>query len=335
MTARLLATERRHSRILGVGTYRPRRVVTNAEICERIDSTEEWIETRSGIVARHFASPGETLPVMAAAAGAEALAHASLEPGQIDCVIVASMSHLVQTPALAVAVAVADALGARHAAAFDLGSACAGFCQALAVAGDLVSSGGAGHVLVIGAERMTDIVEPTDRGIAFLFADGAGAVAVGPSAEPGIGPAVRGADGTYAKALRMDGDWGSASNDPSLPRPYMRMDGRSVFRWAVGQIVPAARRAMAAAGVRPEELAAFVPHQANLRMTEIMVDRLGLPDSVQVATDVTVSGNTSAASIPLAMERLLSEGTVHSGEPALLIGFGAGLNYAGQVALMP
>ncbi|MER8062533.1 MULTISPECIES: beta-ketoacyl-ACP synthase 3 [unclassified Streptomyces] len=333
MTPRLLAPERRHSRILGVGTYRPRRVVTNAEICERIDSTEEWIEKRSGIVARHFASPGETLPVMAAAAGAKALAHAGLEPGQIDCVIVASMSHLVQTPALAVVVA--DALGARHSAAFDLGSACAGFCQALAVASDLVSSGGAGHVLVIGAERMTDIVDPTDRAIAFLFADGAGAVVIGPSAEPGIGPAVRGADGSYAKALRMDSDWGSVRDDPSLPRPYMRMDGRSVFRWAVGQIVPAARRAMAAAGVRPEELAAFVPHQANLRMTEIMVDRLDLPDSVQVAMDVTVSGNTSAASIPLAMERLLSEGTVHSGEPALLIGFGAGLNYAGQVALMP
>ncbi|MFI0216924.1 beta-ketoacyl-ACP synthase III [Streptomyces lydicus] len=332
-TARLLTTERRHSRILGLGIYRPRRLVTNAEICERIDSTEEWIETRSGIVTRHFASPDETLPVMAAAAGSQALAHAGLEPGQIDCVIVASMSNLVQTPALAVVVA--HALGARHAAAFDLASACAGFCQALAVAGDLVSSGGAGQVLVIGAERMTDIVDPTDRGIAFLFADGAGAVVVGPSAEPGIGPAVRGADGSYAKALRMDNDWGSVRDDPSLPRPYMRMDGRSVFRWAVGQIVPAARRAMAAAGVRPEELAAFVPHQANLRMTEVMVDRLGLPDSVQVATDVTVGGNTSAASIPLAMERLLSEGTVHSGEPALLIGFGAGLNYAGQVVLMP
>ncbi len=333
MTARLLTTERRHSRILGLGTYRPRRVVTNAEICERIDSTEEWIETRSGIVTRHFASPDETLPVMAAAAGAKALAHAGLEPGRIDCVIVASMSNLVQTPALAVAVA--DALGARNAAAFDLASACAGFCQALAVAGDLVSSGGAGHVLVIGAERMTDIVDPTDRAIAFLFADGAGAVVVGPSAEPGIGPAVRGADGSYANALRMDSDWGSVRDDPNLPRPYLRMDGRSVFRWAVGRIVPAARRAMAAAGVRPEELAAFVPHQANLRMTEVMADRLGLADSVRVATDVSASGNTSAASIPLAMERLLAEGTVHSGQPALLIGFGAGLNYAGQVVLMP
>lgn len=333
MAVRLRTTERRHSRILGVGTYRPRRVVTNSEICERIDSTEEWIETRSGIVTRHVASPDETLTVMATAAAAKALAHAGVEPDRVDCVIVASMSNLLQTPPLAVGVA--HALGADGAGAFDLSAACAGFCHAVAVAGDLVSSGGAGHVLVIGAERMTDIVDPEDRTVAFLFADAAGAVVVGPSGEPGIGPTVRGASGAHANALRMDGDWGAGRDDPSLPRPYMRMDGRSVFRWAVGRIVPAGRKAMEAAGLGPGDLSAFIPHQANLRMIEVMAERLALPPEVTVATDVTRSGNTSSASVPLAMERLLHEGAVRSGEPALLVGFGAGLNYAGQVVLMP
>ncbi|MEU8471248.1 beta-ketoacyl-ACP synthase III [Streptomyces sp. NPDC029006] len=331
MNVRLRTPEHRYSRILGVGAYRPRRVVTNAEICTRIDSTEEWIESRSGIVTRHFAAPDETLAVMAASAGAEALAHAGLEPDRLDCVLVASMSNLLQTPP--VSVAVAHALGAHRAGAFDLSAACAGFCHALAVAGDLVSSGGAAHVLVVGAERMTDIVDPEDRTIAFLFADGAGAVVVGPSDEPGIAPAVRGADGSYAGALRMDGAWAGAG--PDRPRPYMRMDGRGVFRWAVSQIVPAGQQAMAQAGVDAARLAAFIPHQANLRMIEVMADRLGLPADVAVATDVCRSGNTSSASIPLAMERLLSEGTVRSGDPALLVGFGAGLNYAGQVALLP
>ncbi|MFH8788954.1 beta-ketoacyl-ACP synthase III [Streptomyces roseoverticillatus] len=333
MTAGLLTTAHRHSRIAGLGTYRPRRTVTNKEICERIDSTEEWIESRSGIVTRRFASPDETLPAMAAAAAANALTHAGLEAGQIDCVIVAGMSDLVQTPPLAVAVA--HALGARGAAAFDLSAACAGFCHALAVAGDMVSAGSAAHVLVIGAERMTDIVDPSDRTIAFLFADGAGAVVVGPSDEPGIGPAVRGADGSHAHALRMDSDWGAVRDDPALPRPYMRMDGRSVFRWAVSRIVPAGREAMRAAGISTGELGAFIPHQANLRMTEVMAERLALPAAVAVADDVKHSGNTSSASVPLAMERLLQEGAVRSGDTALLIGFGAGLNYAGQVVVLP
>ncbi|MEU0052660.1 beta-ketoacyl-ACP synthase III [Streptomyces sp. NPDC006309] len=331
MNVRLRAPEHRYSRILGVGAYRPRRVVTNAEICTRIDSTEEWIESRSGIVTRHFAAPDETLAVMAASAGAQALAHAGLEPDRLDCVLVASMSNLLQTPP--VSVTVAHALGAHRAGAFDLSAACAGFCHALGVAGDLVSSGGAAHVLVVGAERMTDIVDPEDRTIAFLFADGAGAVVVGPSDEPGIAPAVRGADGSHLGALRMDGEWAGAG--PDRPRPYMRMDGRGVFRWAVSRIVPAGQQAMAQAGVDAARLAAFIPHQANLRMIEVMADRLGLPADVAVATDVRRSGNTSSASIPLAMERLLSEGTARSGDPALLVGFGAGLNYAGQVALLP
>ncbi|MGW0484884.1 beta-ketoacyl-ACP synthase 3 [Nonomuraea sp. NPDC003214] len=333
MTSQLLAAPRTHSRILGVGVHRPRRVVSNKEICEWIDSTEEWIETRSGIRSRRFAEKDETLAVMAVSAARSALRHAGVGAGEVDCVIVASMSNLVQTPPLAVTVA-AD-LGATGSAGFDVSAACAGFCHALAIAGDMVSTRQARYVLVAGVERMTDIVDPADRGIAFLFADGAGAVVVGPSAAPGIGPVVRGADGSSRDALRMNTGWGAFRADPTLPPPRMKMDGRRVFRWAVEHAVPAGRRALELAGLAPGDLAAFVPHQANLRMIEILAARIGLPDHVAVADDVIMSGNTSAASIPLAMEALLRSGRAASGDAALLMGFGAGLNYAGQVVHLP
>jgi 3-oxoacyl-(acyl-carrier-protein) synthase III len=332
-TGHLRAAEARHSRILGLGTYRPRRAVSNAEVCGLIDSTEEWIETRSGIRSRRFAAADETLLSMAVASGGKALAHAGITADQVDCVVLASMSNLTQTPPLSIAVA--HELGAANSAGFDVSAACAGFCHAVAVASDMVCTGNARHVLVIGVERMTDIVDPSDRGIAFLFADGAGAVVIGPSELPGIGPVVRGADGNSLRALHMTNSWGEFGADPSLPRPMMKMDGRRVFRWAVSEIVPAGLRAAELAGVAVDELEAFIPHQANLRMIEIMVDKLGLPARVAVAKDVVTSGNTSAASIPLAMERLLGSGSVRSGAPALLVGFGAGLNYAGQVVLLP
>jgi 3-oxoacyl-(acyl-carrier-protein) synthase III len=324
---------RRHSRLLGLGTYRPRQIVTNTEICRHIASSEEWIERRSGIKTRRFAGPSETLLTMAAAAGEKALADAGITPSEVDCVLVASMSNLIQTPPLSIAVA--HELGAAGAGGFDVSAACAGFCHAVGVGSDMVCNGSAGHVLVIGAERMTDIVDIADRGIAFLFADGAGAVVIGPSDRPGIGPVFRGADGSSLDALRMNTSWSAFRSDPTLEPPMMKMDGRRVFRWAVEHVVPACERALSEAGMAAADLAAFIPHQANLRMIEIMVARLGLPDHVAIANDVTVSGNTSAASIPLGIERVLGSGAAASGEPALLVGFGAGLNYAGQIALLP
>ncbi|MEW2187187.1 beta-ketoacyl-ACP synthase III [Streptomyces cellulosae] len=323
-----------HSRILGIGGYRPRRVVTNAEVCERIDSTEEWIETRSGIRSRRFAGADETLTFMAQAAAGKTLAHAGVPATDIDLVLLASMSNLSQTPPRAVRVA--HEIGAHRAAGVDLSAACAGFCHALAMASDAVSAGSARHVLVIGAERMTDIVAPDDRTTSFLFADGAGAVVVGPSATPGIGPVVRRADGAYEQALHMTAGWDDFARDPDTAgRPRMRMDGRRVFRWAMEEVCPEAARALELAGVTPDELGAFVPHQANLRMIELMVERLGLTGRTAVARDVEHSGNTSAASVPLALETLLSRGEVRSGDSALLVGFGAGLNFAGQVVLLP
>ncbi len=333
MVRRLTAVSGQHSQILGLGAYRPRRVVGNAEICSAIDSTEEWIESRSGIRTRRFAAPDETLSAMAVAAAGKALAQAGLEPRDVGCVLMASMSNLIQTPPLAVVVA--HELGATQAAGIDISAACAGFCHSLAMAADMVRAGSARHVLVVGSERMTDIVDPADRTISFLFADGAGAVLVGPSRTPGIGPVVRKADGAYRDALRMNTGWAEFRADPGLSWPAMKMDGRRVFRWAMDEVVPAARRILEAAGLTAGDLDAFVPHQANLRMTELMADRLGLPERVALARDVINSGNTSAASIPLALERLLAEGDAGTGDLALLLGFGAGLNYAGQVIRLP
>jgi len=323
-----------HSRILGIGGYRPRRSVGNAEVCAVADSTPEWIETRSGIRERRFAAADETLLVMAQAAAGKSLAHAGVTPDRIDLVLLASMSNLVQTPPLAVRVAYA--LGAHGAAALDLSGACAGFCHALAVASDAVRAGSAGHVLVIGAERMTDIVEPSDRGVSVLFADGAGAVVVGPSDVPRIGPVVRGAAGRYEDALRMSTGWDEFAADPvGAGRPWMRMDGRRVFRWAMEEVAPQAARILDEAGVPPAELDVFVPHQANLRMIELLAERLGLGPGTVLARDVVRSGNTSAASVPLALEALVETGEAGSGDTALLLGFGAGLNFAGQVVVLP
>lgn len=328
MAPALQATEPAHSRLLGVGGYLPDRVVDNSEVCATIDSTEEWIERRSGIRERRFATDAETLPLMAVSAARTALAQAGVPPRDVDLVIVASMSNLMQTPPLAVRVA--HELGARSAAGFDLSGACAGFCHALAAASDAVRAGSARRVVVVGVERMTDIVESTDRTISFLFADGAGAVVVGPSGTPGIGPVVRRADGDFAHALRMTSEWARGEG-----RPWMRMDGRRVFHWAVREVVPAASRALEVAGVASGDLGAFVPHQANLRMIDLMVERLGLTARTAVARSVARFGNTSAASVPLALEELLDSGRVHSGDTALLVGFGAGLNYAAQTVVLP
>jgi oxygenase len=325
----LAATPRGHSRILGVGGYRPRRSVPNSEICELIDTSEEWIESRSGIRARGFAEPDETLPMMAVEAAAEALRQAGITACRIDHVVAATSSNKVHMPALAAAIA--EQLGAHGASGFDLNAACAGFCHALATASDAVCTGQSTYVLVVGVERMRDIVDPHDRGTSFLFADGAGAVVVGPSAEPGIGPVVRGASRDSLEAVRMTGLWDS----PAELRPALKMDGRRVFRWSMTDVLPAARRAIAVAGLTPPDIAAFVPHQANERMITVMAAELGLPADAAVATDVRDSGNTSAASVPLALRALIDAGAVGSGAPALLMGFGSGLGYCGQVVLVP
>nr|ADG86328.1 3-ketoacyl ACP-synthase [Streptomyces sp. SANK 61196] len=323
----------RHSRLLGVGAYRPERSVPNAEIAERTGLDPDWIERRSGIRSRRYASPEETLPAMATAAAEKALAAAGVRADQIGTVIVATITSMEQMPA--VAVEVAHRLGADRAAAFDVSAACAGFCHAVALASDLVGLARTDYVLVIGAERMTDILDHSDRDTAFLFADGAGAVVVGPSDEPGVGPVVWRADGSRNAALKMTSPWHDGTGSRPDDKPAITMSGWKVYRWATTELVPATRRMLDLAGVTTDRLDAFIPHQANMLITDVVVEQLGLTERTSVARDIVTSGNSSAASIPLAMEELLSSGHAPSGGLALLVGFGAGLVYAGQVVRLP
>jgi 3-oxoacyl-[acyl-carrier-protein] synthase-3 len=319
------------ARILSVGAYRPATVVGNADICEAIDSSDAWIQRHSGIRSRRFADPAETIPYMAQQAAAKALVEAGVEARQVSVVVLATMSYMYQTPAAAAHVA--HALG-TDAAAFDVMSACAGFSTGLALARDLVRSGSAEYALVIGAERMSDLIDPKDRSTAFLFGDGAGAAVVGPAEDAsGIGPVVWGSDGSQTGLIAQHESW-LESADPAVNRPYMRMDGPRVYRWAVTQVPAVAREALERAQVTPDELVAFVPHQANLRIIDTVASALELPAHVAVARDVVDMGNTSAASIPLALERLRAEGA-EGGGPALLLGFGSGLSYAAQVIRLP
>ena len=321
-----------YARILSVGGYRPARVVSNSEICERIDSSDEWIRERSGIESRHFAAEDESVIDMAVVAAGKAIAQAGLRPEQIDAVLLATVTHPLQTPSAAAAVA--DRLGANDAAATDISAACAGFCYGVAMANDMVRGGSATYVLVVGCEKLSDFTDSYDRSTAFIFGDGAGAVVIGPSDTPAIAPTVWGSDGSQYDAITQRASWIDV-RDHNVDFPHLTMKGQKVFRWAVWQMVPVAHKALEAAGIEAGDLGAFIPHQANVRIIDSMVKALKLPDHVPVARDVRQTGNTSAASIPLAMERMLEAGEAKSGDAALLIGFGAGLVYAAQVVLLP
>jgi 3-oxoacyl-[acyl-carrier-protein] synthase-3 len=321
-----------HARILGVGGYRPSRIVTNAEICERIDSSDEWIRERSGIETRRWAAPDESVIDMSVAAAGKAIAQSGIAPEQISAVLVATVTHPLQTPSAAAAVA--ERLGAHGAAATDLSAACAGFCYGVGIANDMVRGGSAEYVVVVGCEKLSDFTDFYDRSTAFIFGDGAGAVVVGPSDEPGIGPTIWGSNGTEYDAITQKATWLDV-RDHQVEFPTLTMQGQKVFRWAVWQMAPVAQRALDAAGVKAEDLDAFIPHQANMRITDAMIKTLKLPAHVPVARDIREQGNTSAASIPLAMERMLETGEAKSGGTALLIGFGAGLVYAAQVVVLP
>ena len=320
-----------HARILGVGGYRPARVVTNEEICERIDSSDEWIRERSGIVTRRFAAPDESVVDMSVAAAGKAIAHAGIRPEEVGCIMLATVTHPLQTPSGAADVA--HRLGTT-AAAFDISAACAGFCYGVGMANDMVRGGTAKYVVVIGCEKLSDFTDSYDRSSAFIFGDGAGAVVIGPSDTPGIGPTVWGSDGSQYDAITQRASWIDV-RDHNVDFPMLTMQGQKVFRWAVWQMAPVAQRALDAAGIAAADLDAFIPHQANMRITDAMIKVLKLPEHVPVARDIAENGNTSAASIPLAMERMIESGEAKSGGTALLIGFGAGLVFAAQVVVLP
>jgi len=321
-----------HSAVLGLGHHRASRVVPNSEIVDAIDSTDEWIQQRSGIIERRWATPEESVQMMSVSAARAALDDAGIQPGQLDCVIVATVSHLMQTPS--VATAIAHELGST-AAAFDISAACAGFCHGLALASDMVRAGSATHVLVIGVERLSDITDPNDRGTAFIFADGAGAAVVGPSEVAGIGPVVWGSDGEQYDLIRQREDWRDVIASGSPTMPHLVMQGREVFRWAAFTMAKIADETLARTGISTDDLDVFVPHQANMRITDAMARAMKLPEHVTVARDIAHQGNASAASIPLALRQLVLDGEARSGDLALLIAFGAGLSYAAQVIRVP
>jgi 3-oxoacyl-[acyl-carrier-protein] synthase-3/beta-ketoacyl ACP synthase len=321
-----------------VGAYRPARHVTNDEVVGPIGSSDEWIRRRSGIRARHFAAADESIVSMAAAASRTALASAGVSAAQIDVVVVATSTHNVHTPAAAPTVA--SALGMTGTAAFDISAGCAGFCHGLAVASDLVRGGTAGYALLVGVEKLTDAIDPTDRATAFLFGDGAGAVVIGPSTTPGIGPTVWGSDGAQHDAICQTKTWADYVREvdehgSNAVRPYITMQGTAVFRWASHSLEKVCREALDRAGVATDDLDALIPHQANGRIIEIMARVLNVPEKCAVAMDIETSGNTSAASIPLAMQALLRDHKAVAGKVALLVAFGAGLSYAAQVVRLP
>lgn len=333
MTELQQAQPTQFSRILAIGAERGELVVTNDDIAGPIDSSDEWIRQRTGIVTRRRAGADKDVLDLAEAAANKALEAAGLVGADIDAIIISTITHMHMTPSAAAILA--ERIGATPAAAYDVSAACAGYAYGIGQADALVRAGLARHVLVIGAEKLSEIIDPTDRSISFLLGDGAGAAIVGPSDTPGIGPTVWGSDGSKATAIRQTHSWTELREDAALGWPTLRQDGPTVFKWASFQMAPIAEKAMAEAGVTAEDIQVFIPHQANMRIIDQMKKQLGLPDTVVIARDIAETGNTSAASIPLAAERLLSEGQAKSGDLALQIGFGAGLVYAAQVVVLP
>jgi len=320
------------TRIYSYGAARGDVVVPNDDLVAAIDSSDEWIQQRTGIVTRTRASAAVLAVDLATDAATEAIEKSGVAASDVDLVIIATISNVRQTPSMAAVVA--DRVGATPAAAYDTNAACAGFSYAVTQADALIRSGAAHFALVIGAEKLSDMVDPTDRSISFLLGDGAGAVVIGPSDIPGIGAAVWGSDGSKADAVGMNATL-LDFRDGRAAWPTLRQEGQTVFRWAVWDMAKVARRALEVAGVTAQDLAAFIPHQANMRIVDEFAKQLELPEHVIIGRDIRDTGNTSAASIPLATHRLLQEHPELSGGLALQIGFGAGLVFGAQVVLLP
>ncbi len=317
------------ARILGLGSRQPEQIVTNADIAVRgVDTSDQWIRDRVGIVERRFARKDESVVDMAVDAGAKALADAGLAPSDIDAVLVATCTMPSYIPNAAGQTA--DRIGVRAAPAFDINAACAGFCYGLGLASDMIRAGSARHVLVIGAEKLSDWMDWTDRSTAIIFADGAGAAVVGPAtdgASVGVGPLAWGSAGDMAQTIHINPDTNA-----------LYQEGQAVFRWATTKIAPIALKAIELAGVTPDDIDVFAPHQANLRIIDAVAKRLrkvGAREDMVVADDIIHSGNTSSASIPLAMDHMRADGRLRSGDVVLLAGFGAGLSFASQVVICP
>ena len=311
------------TKVLGFGHYQPSKVLTNDDLAKIVETNDEWIVSRVGIKERRIAEE-ESVADMATYAAEKALAASGLTAADIDLVTVATCSAVDRVPN--VASRVAARLGIAAPAAMDVNTACSGFSHALAVADHAIRAGSATHAIVGGVEKLTDFTDWTDRSSCVLFGDGAGAVVVTGTdvgEEPGVGPVVWGSVPEMSTAVRITAE-----------HPYIAQDGQSVFRWATTTLAPLARRTAEAAGVKIEDVDAVVFHQANLRIIEGIAKRLGADNAV-IARDIVLSGNTSAASIPLALSKMVEAGEIKSGAKVLLFGFGGGLTYAGQIVRCP
>ncbi|WP_030762107.1 beta-ketoacyl-ACP synthase III [Streptomyces griseus] len=311
------------TRIAALGHYQPAKVLTNHELAELVDTSDEWILSRVGIRTRHVAGPDEPVDELAAHAAGKALAAGGLTPGDIDYVIVATSTAIDRSPNTAARVAAR--LGMGSPATLDLNVVCAGFTHALATADHAVRAGAARRALVIGADKMTEITDWTDRTTCVLTGDGAGAAVVeATETDTGaIGPVLWGSVPEMGNAVRIEGT-----------PPRFAQEGQSVYRWATTKLPALARETCARSGIAPEDLAGVVLHQANLRIIEPLAAKIGAVNAI-VARDVVDSGNTSAASVPLALAKLVERGELPSGAPVLLFGFGGNLSYAGQVVRVP
>ncbi|WP_187774161.1 beta-ketoacyl-ACP synthase III [Lolliginicoccus suaedae] len=330
--------------MLGIGAYRPQRLVSNDEVCEVLDSSDEWIYDRSGIRNRRWVSGEEDGKFLSITAAERAIANSGVDKSEIGALILATSTWPNQVPHGAPEVAYE--LGLNGIAAFDLTAGCSGFGYGLAIAADLIRSGTSKYVVVIGMETMSKGLDLTDRSTGFIFGDGAGAVVVGPSEENGISPTVWGSDGENSSAISqnyaldeyMDRANDLQGTDPAVEpvgRMTINMEGPRVFRWAAITLPKALARTLEESGMSADDIDVFIPHQANSRINDLMKKNLGLRDDVPVANDIENTGNTSAASIPLAIEEMLVSGKAKGGQIALLLGFGAGLSYAGQVVTLP
>ena len=321
-----------HTRIYALGAARGNQVVTNDQIAGPIDSSDEWIRQRTGVATRTRAAEDQSMMDLAVEASKEAIAKSGVDPSEIGAVILATISFPYQTPSGASLLS--ELVGAHDAAAYDISAACAGYCYGIAQADALVRSGLCKYVLVVGAEKLSDFISPTDRTISFLLGDGAGAAIVGASDHPGISKTIWGADGSSWDKVGMTGSI-LDFRDGKIPWPTLTQEGQTVFRWAVWEMSKVAKQALDAAGIEASDLSALVMHQANLRIIDEFAKQMKLPDTVVIAKDIVETGNTSAASVPLAMHRILEEKKVASGGFALQIGFGAGLTFAAQVVELP
>ncbi len=317
-----------YSRIIGTGSYLPANVVTNAELATRVDTSDEWIRSRTGICQRHLAAPDQTSSMLAAEAAQRAMTAAGVTPEQIGLVIVATSTPDFIFPSTACLLQAR--LGIKRSPAFDVQAVCSGFVYALDIADKFVRSGSCSHALVVGAEVFSRILDWNDRGTCVLFGDGAGAVVLAASDKPGIHASVLHADGSHAGILSTPGQirGGKVTGDP-----FLRMDGQAVFKFAVRVLDEVGREALAICNMRPADVDWLIPHQANVRILEATAKKLGIDPSHVVIT-VDRHANTSAASIPLALDLAVRDGRIKPGQKILLEGVGGGFTWGAALVEM-